>query len=67
MKFKEQVVRVKNRLSSFFKKLKEQVVRAINRSGSFFKKVFNKIKIFRIKIKLGKKKIVIIIVSVFVA
>ncbi len=65
MKFKEQAVKVKNGLSSFFKKFNEQVVRVINGSSSFFKIVFKKIKNFRIKIKLGKKNI-IIVVSVFI-
>ncbi len=46
-------------------KFKKQAAGSINRLSSFFKKFFKKIKNFRIKIKMGKKNI--IIVSVFVA
>ena len=46
-------------------KFKEKAAGSINRLSPFFKKVLKKIKNFRIKIKLGKKNI-IIIASVFI-
>ncbi len=64
MEFKEWAIRIKNRMGPFFKKFKKLAAGFKNSLCSFFKKTFKKIKNFRIRIKLGKKNI--IIVSVFV-
>lgn len=47
-------------------KFKEQAGRVINSLSSFFKKVLKKIKNFRIKMELDKKKAVTIIISVII-